>query len=170
MSEKVKTLRNAAKGAMQSVADAFRAPAADTGSAMHGSLDSPRLDLKDDVLNRHRIAKEIYRIICSQAAHHSVRIGLFGDWGYGKTTIAYWVDAMAASDKNVVVWFNPWSVQDLSELWLSFSVALRDALQRHKVTIPRWAEAKSTLAQIRKRYGPFAESVNGGKVIGGVAA
>jgi|GEM_PF-5549469 len=170
MLEKLQTLGKAATGTVRMCADSFRAPAAVTGSAMQGSLDSPRLCLEEDVLNRHRIAKEIYRIICSQAANHSVRIGLFGDWGYGKTTIAYWVDAMAVNDKNVVVWFNPWSVQDLSELWLSFSIALRDALQSHKVAIPRWAEAKSTLARVRKRYAPLAESVNGGKVISDVAA
>jgi predicted KAP-like P-loop ATPase len=116
-----------------------------------GSLDSPRLDALDDALNRHRISNEIYRIICNQTANHSVRIGLFGDWGYGKTTIAHWVGAMAEADNNIVVWFKPWSVRDLPELWLTFALTLRDALQRHKVTIPRWVEAKSTLGDVKRQ-------------------
>ena len=170
MMNRLKSLGSAAENAVKSIVEWFETPAASAGASRHGSLDSPQLDLKDDTLNRHRLAREIYRIICNQAARHSVRIGLFGDWGYGKTTIAHWVEALAERDGHIVVWFNPWSVRELSELWLSFSIALRNALRRHKVTVPSGAEAKSTLAEIKRDYGQLVESVSGGKILSGVAA
>src|SRR5262249_3952969 len=89
--------------------------------------------------------------------------------GYGKTTIANWVAAMAEADKNIVVWFNPWSVREVSELWLSFSITLREALERNHVSIPSWTKSKATLAQVKKKYGALTESLTGGKVISAIA-
>lgn len=87
----LRSIGDGAKGYARTVWDSAIRKASVSAPILSGSLDSPSLDAKDDDLNRRRIAREIYRIICDQAAHQSVRIGLFGDWGYGKTTIARWV-------------------------------------------------------------------------------
>ena len=134
------------------------------------SLDSPKPDLRADVLNRGRIAREIYRIINDQGNDRSVRIGLFGDWGYGKTTIANWVADLAAKDGHVVITFNPWSIRDLSELWLSFGIELHEALERHGVSIPSWTRTKARVARLRREYGTWADTLAPGKLINSVAA
>ena len=133
-------------------------------------LDSPKLALAADVLNRGRIAREIYRIIKDQGSDRSVRIGLFGDWGYGKTTIANWVADLAAMDGHVVITFNPWSIRDLSELWLSFGIELHEALEHHGVSIPSGTRTKALVARLKRDYGTLADTVAPGKLINSVAA
>ena len=169
MLHKFKSLRIAAEDAVKSQLKAFRTPAPPTTEPKQGNLDSPHLDARDDVLHRYRIAREIYRIISNQAPDQSVRIGLFGDWGYGKTTIAHWVAEMADRDAQIVVWFNPWSVRDLSDLWLSFLLKLRSVLRRHKVTLPGGLEAKATLAEFKRELGTVANSIGDGKLASAAA-
>jgi predicted KAP-like P-loop ATPase len=126
-------MRNKLRSILDAVSDRVRSVWVSASTAAPdetSSLDSPRLDIKDDVLNRHRIAQEIYRIVTDQAANSSVRIGLFGDWGYGKTTISNWVASLAEADGHIIVPFNPWSVRDLPELWLTFITILHEALER----------------------------------------
>jgi len=168
MLRKFKSLLSIAQDAVKSRLEGPHTPETPAIAHVQRNLDSPRLDAKDDVLQRYRIAREIYRVICNQAAHHSVRIGLFGDWGYGKTTIAHWVAEMAEREAQIVIWFNPWSVRDISDLWLSFSLKLRSALRQHGVTLPSALEVKSVLAELRKDYGAVADSVGGGKVVNAI--
>ncbi len=119
---------------------------------------------------RTSVATSIYRIIKDQGSDRSVRIGLFGDWGYGKTTITNWVADLAAADGNVVIAFNPWSIRDLSELWLTFGIELHEALERHGVSVPSWTRAKALGARLSKDYRTLADTVTPGRLINSVAA
>ncbi|MDP1752192.1 MAG: P-loop NTPase fold protein, partial [Reyranella sp.] len=65
----------------------------------------------------------------------SVRVGLLGKWGEGKTSVANWVARSAASDGHLVVWYNPWNVKSDSQLWIEFAAKLLQCFDEHGVEV-----------------------------------
>jgi hypothetical protein len=58
----------------------------------------------------------------------SVRIGIFGKWGEGKSTVLRFVETMQNGTGNIVFWFNPWAIQSLNDLWIDFGTKLFQSL------------------------------------------
>ena len=58
----------------------------------------------------------------------SPRIGLYGGWGEGKTSVLNFIESLAHTEGIPVLWFSPWSAQDRVELWTAFSAALERRL------------------------------------------
>ena len=56
-------------------------------NARGGGYDAARSARNEDQLNRWPIAQEIYRIASSGPRDWSVRIGVYGEWGSGKTEV-----------------------------------------------------------------------------------
>jgi len=73
-----------------------------------------------DYLNRWPFAQEIYGIATTGPRGWSVRIGVYGEWGTGKTTVLNFVRVMAKPDGHVVVAFNPWQFRSTDDLWREF--------------------------------------------------
>ena len=73
-----------------------------------------------DHLNRWPLAREIYRISVDGPDNWSVRIGIYGEWGSGKSSVLNFIESMAEADGHVVFHFNPWQYQDEDKLWRSF--------------------------------------------------
>jgi hypothetical protein len=70
-----------------------------------------------DYLGRWPFAQEIYGIATTGPRGWSVRVGVYGEWGTGKTSILEFVDLMAEADGHVLVRFNPWQFSSTNELW-----------------------------------------------------
>jgi hypothetical protein len=103
-------------------------------------LDMPGYDSAqrlraDDDLGRWRFAAEIAEVIRSTPADWSARIGIFGKWGEGKSTVLHFLEGMLKPEGNMVFYFTPWSVQELEELWEEFGSALLEALQAEKLEV-----------------------------------
>jgi len=75
---------------------------------------------KDDQLNRWPLAKEIYRIAVGGPEDWSVRVGIYGEWGTGKTSILNFIKTMATEDGHLVFSFNPWKYHSKDDLWKAF--------------------------------------------------
>ena len=86
--------------------------------------DSAQKLKKDDDLGRWRFASEIASVIRSTPAAWSARIGIFGKWGEGKSTVLHFLEEMLKPEGNIVFYFTPWAVQELDELWAEFGNAL----------------------------------------------
>jgi hypothetical protein len=82
--------------------------------------DAARSARDEDHLNRWPFAQEIYRIASSGPRDWSVRIGVYGEWGSGKTSVINFVNSMAREDGHVIFTFNPWQFQTTEELWKAF--------------------------------------------------
>lgn len=80
-----------------------------------------------DVMGRWRFAAEIARVAAEAPTDWSVRIGVFGKWGTGKTTVLHYVAQQVAVSNHIPVWLNPWHAENPSELWSQFVIALHDA-------------------------------------------
>jgi hypothetical protein len=83
-------------------------------------FDSPVASRKDDHLNRWPLAREIYGIAATGPKTWSVRVGIYGEWGTGKTSVLRFVESMASQAGHIVVWFDPWEYTSKPELWKNF--------------------------------------------------
>jgi hypothetical protein len=97
--------------------------------------DSAQRLKKDDDLGRWRFATEIAEVIRSTPTDWSARIGIFGKWGEGKSTILYFLEEMLKPEGNIVFYFNPWAVQELDELWAEFGSSLLAALDKENLVV-----------------------------------
>jgi KAP family P-loop domain len=121
--------------------------------------DSPQGSESGDDLERWRFAGEIVEVIRTTPPDWSTRIGIFGKWGEGKSTVLRFISKMLAESKDVVFTFNPWAIRDWDSLWTEFGDQFADSLEEAEV--PFYTYRKSRLERILKKYSPQAEVVSG---------
>jgi KAP family P-loop domain len=99
--------------------------------------DRPISTVGEDSLGRRRFAKAIGDLILSAPTKETLRIGIYGGWGEGKTSVLRLIETALRAKGHPVVWITPWAtasrealVADLvkklaSELGISLSVSAR---------------------------------------------
>src|SRR6185312_3409225 len=94
-------------------------------------FDKELFDPKKDKLDRHRLASDIFDVIVDTPLEWSVRVGVYGEWGSGKTTVLRFVQNIAQQEKNQYFFmrFNPWSYNNQNKLWAEFYIQLLTALK-----------------------------------------
>jgi KAP-like P-loop domain-containing protein len=65
----------------------------------------------------------------------SARIGIFGKWGDGKSTVLRFAEQMLKQKKSLVFWFNPWAIQNWNDLWEAFGGRLSGALSEAGIPV-----------------------------------
>ena len=115
-----------------------------------GGFDAPRTARKDDRLERWPFSQSVYRLATDVPTEWSVRIGVFGKWGSGKTTVLRYVEEQARQDKHPVLRFNPWHYDDQDALLLAFFEAL-------SALIHDFSRSQTDLSQTLKSW--FRETV-----------
>lgn len=83
-------------------------------------FDAPVRTRESDHLNRWPFAREIYTAAVSGPKDWSVRIGVYGEWGTGKTSVLEFISSMALEHQHLVVWFDPWEYTSKQDLWRAF--------------------------------------------------
>jgi len=118
-----------------------------------GGYDAATALRQDDDLDRWRFAKEIVEVALATPPDWSARIGIFGKWGEGKSTVLRFAESIFKAKSSVVFSFNPWAVQNWNELWEQFGNRLSEALTSAQIRFDgswkksvknstRWLEAK----------------------------
>jgi hypothetical protein len=79
---------------------------------------------EDDHLNRWPFALEVYRAATTGPREWSVRVGVYGEWGTGKTSVLRFAESIAKADGHIVVHFNPWEYADRDAMWRAFILAV----------------------------------------------
>jgi len=97
-------------------------------STLTPGFDAAQGKQEDDDLDRWRFAAEIVEVILATPSDWSARIGVFGKWGEGKSTVLRFAEQMLRDKGNIVFWFSPWSVGSWQDIWDDFGSALLDAL------------------------------------------
>lgn len=100
-------------------------------------FDAPPSTKEEDLLNRWGFAREIYTIASRTPLDWSVRIGIYGSWGEGKTAILKFVNSIAKGDNQIEVWFNPWEYATPEEMWESFVTIILKRLSEAGVDIKK---------------------------------
>ena len=110
--------------------------------------DAARSARDEDHLNRWPFAQEIYRIASSGPRDWSVRIGVYGEWGSGKTSVINFVNSMAREDGHVIFTFNPWQFQTTDDLWKAFVEGLFKRIEEATQTKDTQALSRRTKAVV----------------------
>ena len=119
-------------------------------------FDAPVTTRKDDHLNRWPLARQVYSVAVDGPADWSARIGVYGEWGMGKSSVLKFVESMAVAGKHVVVWFNPWAYSTKSELWRSFVMELSSKIE------PKEGESSSSgMRDWKARLGSCSDWLSG---------
>jgi hypothetical protein len=127
--------------------------------------DSPVSRREDDVLERWGVARAIHRVIASSPSGWSTRIGLYGRWGTGKTTVLNFLEAIEGESKSLVVRMSAWSAGDESDL----IATLYEALDRKLATSSDPVRATSRLKKVLHRAGLIVQSFGVSEVAGSAA-
>lgn len=94
----------------------------------HG-YDSPISSKDQDHLGRWAFASQIAHIASKAPRDWAVRIGVYGGWGEGKTSVLRLVEGITREDGHAVAWFNPWGCTSSADLWLSFVQSIAEAVR-----------------------------------------
>jgi len=95
-----------------------------------------------DQLHRRPLARNIYNFISRSTSEEALRVGIYGKWGEGKTTILRFIEEYAKEDKHEVVWVNPWNAQDLVELFTNLYFQL-EPKKDENTTLSKWEKFKN---------------------------
>jgi len=96
------------------------------------SADRPIKNREEDILGRRQFAEAIAEAIQNWKSNDSLVIGLYGEWGSGKTSIVNMaLDALKETGDRCpyIVQFNPWQLSGQGELILAFFHELTDELR-----------------------------------------
>ncbi|BAQ80936.1 KAP family P-loop NTPase fold protein [Pseudomonas sp. St29] len=118
------------------VTQAFTAP---------GGHDAALTRRDDDLLDRWPVAKLVYRMITATPLGWSTRLGLYGPWGSGKTSVLNFLQLIAEEKGDIIVRLPAWRTSGEQEFIVQFYLALAEALQRSGVGEPfkHWTKRQS---------------------------
>ena len=94
-------------------------------------IDEPVKTKDDDHLDRYPIAQRIVKTIATRNYSSSLVIGLYGEWGEGKSTVLNFVDSIFSSeykDSVCCIRFNPWYFKNEDQLLTNFFEILASKL------------------------------------------
>lgn len=97
--------------------------------------DLPITRQEEDFFDRWRFAFELWQIIGKAPKDWSVRLGIYGRWGEGKTSVLKFLEHFAKRDCDIVVWFNPWSIRNREDLWNRFTGAIFSRLEEEGIRV-----------------------------------
>jgi KAP family P-loop domain len=123
--------------------------------------DSPLSNPDDDLYGRLSIAEEIYRICATAPNHYSTRVGLYGPWGSGKTSVLNFLRVRAEADSNLVVAFSASGIADINSLWVNFYSAFKEAAGKTGVNASLVNRFKQTAKNFSERGGRLAPAARG---------
>lgn len=97
-------------------------------------LDNPGSDPAEDKFNRWPFSKRLAQTIASFDTRNGAPVfGIFGRWGYGKSTVLNYVKrelSTTHSEKVMLFEFNPWLFTNQEELIAAFFFGLAERLER----------------------------------------
>jgi hypothetical protein len=135
--------------------------------------DAPVADRMDDCYDRWPVATAISRVIAASPAPWSTRIGLFGRWGDGKTSVLNFLEMQQRAAGNIVIRYSPWGAANEEEVWRGFGNKLIDGLDAHGIKVGLAARLQHQAKGRRRDFTRWlrwgAQAVEAGGVLPGAA-
>lgn len=144
-------------------------------------VDKPIESLEEDVLGREKFILNLVDNIKSYSDNESLTIGLYGEWGSGKTSIINITSKLLEKEKFKVIHFNPWNFKGQDELIQCFFKEFYNQLDMvnyhklfsklgnffkkiwHIITlgkyVPKISEYATIIAPLIKDYGETLENL-----------
>jgi len=113
--------------------------------------DTPIEEFDQDRLDRKTFARALGKVIAAYDRPENLVVGLYGEWGLGKTSVLNLALKSLASLKPppIIVYFNPWYFSDREQLVRKFFAALSDAIG-HQGKSKTYDRASELLKQLAK--------------------
>lgn len=135
------------------------------------SGDRPETDPNRDELGYKFLSEQIAKSICKMSPPDGLVIGLYGQWGSGKSTVLNFIEHFIdkdpdLADKPIVIRFNPWwfsGHEDLARLCLEQLAAKLGSESKHLKKAGKWLKTlANTVAEcpIPVNVGGFGVSIN----------
>lgn len=97
--------------------------------------DKPINSIEEDLLGRHEFARNIANAILAYRPEDSLTIGLYGEWGSGKTSLINMIelelgifDYISEDEIPIIIKFCPWNFSDQNQLLEQFFLTLSNGL------------------------------------------
>jgi hypothetical protein len=114
-------------------------------STVHAALlDDPIEYQAQDALGRASFASSLAALIDNAPPTGSVRFGIYGEWGEGKTSVMRMIATDLRSRGHVTVPFSPWEVKDVDQAWDLFLRNLEQQL--------RFSRAPYVVSRLARRF------------------
>lgn len=129
---------------------------------MEINKDKPIQSHEVDLLHREKFVNSIVNLLCNNDDDDSLTIGLYGEWGSGKTSIINMIyERLTSVDKEgfgygegeeyiKVIHFNPWLYSNASDLTRQFFTHLQGELEKNKA---------HKFTTIVKKLGQYKEAI-----------
>lgn len=119
------------------------------------SADRPQTDPSQDLFGYAPFAQTLTKALCNYRTSDSLVLGLYGDWGSGKSTILKFIchnlKEVPEDERPIVIEFNPW--------WFSGQENLARAfLGQLQAVLP---QKDAAFEKLRELLGDFSEGIGG---------
>lgn len=95
------------------------------------SSDSPIFLQEMDKFNRYPFSQRVAEVIANRKDSNNMIIGIYGKWGYGKTSVLNFIQNELHQDSNIVTLsFNPWRFSNEDQLLVGFFNDLAKAIDK----------------------------------------
>jgi predicted KAP-like P-loop ATPase len=121
-------------------------------------VDSPVLIPKDDSLSRAIFAKRIFQIISGTSLSTHLRVGIFGSWGTGKSTVLNFLKFFCHEENHPVVSFNPWRFHSRKQAWEGLVANIDKGLAEWNKQYTSAIRRQQNVRKISQKTRQFAES------------
>ena len=80
--------------------------------------DDPISLPEQDQFGRERLGKSLADLIHNAPVGQSMRLGVYGDWGEGKTSVLRLIEHYLKQQDHVCVWLAPWIGKEPEDIWV----------------------------------------------------
>lgn len=100
------------------------------------SSDTPVVAIDKDKFNRAHFSKNVAKVIANRTDPSSIVVGIYGEWGYGKTSVLNFIDSELRNSESRIecVRFNPWRYSTEEQLLKDFFESIAKAINRSIIT------------------------------------
>jgi Cdc6-like AAA superfamily ATPase len=127
---------------------------------MSAKPDAPIASSSDDLLGRLPFVDEIVDLAITTPKHWSPRIGIYGSWGSGKTSVLNMVQERLGDEHHVVARFNPWGFHDADEMFRDLADKVLAAIETQGKGIKKWARKAEKISKTLEKSAKTAGEVS----------
>lgn len=137
----------------------FPKPQSNTGAK---GYDAPVEAREFDDYERWPLASAISNVIYTSPTEWSTRVGLYGKWGDGKTTVLNFLEAQQRKIGNIVIRYSSWGATTEAAIWRDFGERLRLCLFTAGIQFTQSTTLKHLLKKWSDEFAMFLRG--GGKI------
>jgi len=120
--------------------------------------DQPINTHTEDLLSRHSFAKALAKAILSYELDDTISVGLFGEWGSGKTSLINLtleeIKSLSQQKEPFIIKFNPWNFSDQNQLIQQFFNELSLVLRRDD-SAEKYVKIGGAIQKYARFFEPF---------------